>query len=99
VALEVGLQVGDLGEGEAGVGRELLVGGVAAGCPGGEFGGGAGEEADPLAEGDGEADRAGAVCQGAPDGLADPPGGVGREAEAPLRVELLRGPDEARVPS
>src|SRR5918994_187142 len=35
------------------------------------------------------------VGHGALDGLADPPGGIGREAEAPVRVELLYGLHEA----
>src|SRR3712207_3883906 len=45
----------------------------------------------------GKADRAGAVGDGAGDGLADPPRRVRREAVAHLRVELLDGPDQAGV--
>ncbi len=42
----------------------------------------------------GHADGASLVGDGAGDGLADPPGGVGRELEALAVVELLGGADE-----
>ena len=45
----------------------------------------------------GEADRAALVGDGARHGLADPPGGVGRELEALGVVELLDRADEAEV--
>ena len=44
-----------------------------------------------------DADGAGLVCDGAGDGLTDPPGGVGGEAEAAVAVELFSGLDEADV--
>ena len=46
---------------------------------------------------DRDADGAGLVGDGPGDGLADPPGGVGRELEALRVVELLDGPHEAEV--
>ena len=46
----------------------------------------------------GDADGATLVGEGAGDGLADPPRGVGRELEALGVVELLDGPHEAEVP-
>src|SRR5215208_4435468 len=46
----------------------------------------------------GQADGAGVIGDGASDGLADPPRRVSREAVAHLGVELLDGPDQARVP-
>ncbi len=46
---------------------------------------------------DRDADRAGLVGDGAGDGLADPPGCVGRELEAAAVVELLDRPHEAEV--
>ena len=45
-----------------------------------------------------EADRAALIGEGARDGLADPPGGVGREPVAHAVVELLDRPDQAHVP-
>ncbi len=45
-----------------------------------------------------QADRPGLVDHGTLDGLTDPPGGVGREAEAALRIELLQRVDQAEVP-
>src|SRR5690606_31854642 len=44
-----------------------------------------------------QADGPGLVHDAALDGLADPPGGVGREAEAPLRVELLDRADQPEI--
>jgi len=42
-------------------------------------------------------DGPGLVHDGAFDGLANPPGGVGREAETALGVEFLDGPDKPQV--
>ena len=50
-----------------------------------------------LADVDGEADGAPLVGDGAGDGLADPPGGVGGELEPPAPVELLHRPHQAQV--
>src|SRR4029079_17459639 len=47
---------------------------------------------------DGNADGARVVGDGALHRLADPPGGVGRELEAPPPIELLHGPVEAESP-
>ena len=46
---------------------------------------------------DRQPDRAGLIHDRPFDGLANPPGGVGGETEAPLRVELLHSPDQAQV--
>gem|GEM_PF-6825741 len=58
-------------------------------------------DADDLVDGlhhvDGDADGAGLVGDGPGDGLADPPGGVGRELKALGEVELLHGLDQAQV--
>ena len=45
----------------------------------------------------GQADRAALVGDGAGDGLANPPGGVGAELEAALVVELVGGLHQADV--
>jgi hypothetical protein len=54
-------------------------------------------DVDLLDHVDGQADRAGLVHDRPLDGLADPPGGVGGEAEAALGVELLHRADQAEV--
>ncbi|MNQ52519.1 hypothetical protein D3C85_665390 [compost metagenome] len=46
---------------------------------------------------DGQADGPGLIHDGPFDGLTDPPGRIGGEAEAPLRIELLHRPDQAEV--
>ena len=55
------------------------------------------EPVDGLHHVHGDADRAGLVGDGAGDGLANPPGGVGGELEALAVLELLHGADEADV--
>src|SRR6476659_1379003 len=45
----------------------------------------------------GEADQAGLLVEGTPDGLPDPEGGVGGELEALAPVELVDGVLEAEV--
>ena len=45
----------------------------------------------------GDADGAGLVGDGPGDGLPDPPGGIGGEFVALCVVELVHGPDQARV--
>ena len=49
----------------------------------------------PLDDVDGHPDRPRLVGERPRDGLADPPGGVGRELVAPAPVELLDGADQA----
>jgi hypothetical protein len=44
-----------------------------------------------------QADGARLVHDGPLDVLADPPGGIGRKAEAAFRVELVQGVDQAEV--
>ena len=46
----------------------------------------------------GHADGVAVLLDGTLQGLADPPGGVRRESEAPLPVELVHGPHEAEGP-
>ena len=52
---------------------------------------------DGLHHVDGDADGTGLVCDGAGDGLPNPPGGIGRELVALGVIELLHGFDEAQV--
>ena len=52
------------------------------------------EALELLADFEGDTDRATVLLDGALEGLADPPGGVGRELEAALPVELLDGAQE-----
>ena len=58
---------------------------------------GADELVDGLDHVHGDADGAGLVRDGAGDGLADPPGGIGREFEAAAVLELVHGLHEADV--
>ena len=53
---------------------------------------------DGLHEVDWDPDGARLVSDGPRDGLADPPGGVGRELEALVRIELLDRSHQAEVP-
>src|SRR5690606_2421733 len=59
--------------------------------------GGAQVEIDFLDDVDGQSDGARLVHDGAFDGLAYPPGGVGGEAEAAFGIELFHRVDEAEV--
>jgi hypothetical protein len=53
----------------------------------------------PIADVDGQADRASPLVRdSAADGLPDPPGRVGGEAVPQVRVEPLDSPDQAGVP-
>ena len=54
------------------------------------------QPADLVAGVDRKPDRTGRVVDAPPDGLADPPGGVGGELEALAPVKLLDGVDQAR---
>ena len=83
-------------DGEAGVGGDLDRRGRAVERGGQPLGAGV-DERVVLAHVRRDADRAGAVGDGAPDRLADPPRGVGRELEAAAMVELLDGAHEAEV--
>src|SRR5205807_1439800 len=56
------------------------------------------ELVDGLHHVNGDADRPCLVGDGPGDGLADPPGGIGRELEALRVVELVDGPHEPEVP-
>src|SRR5262249_56743318 len=51
----------------------------------------------PVPGAEREADRAGAVRDTAPDGLADPPGGVRREPEALAPLELVDGAQQTEI--
>src|SRR4051794_32600529 len=62
-----------------------------------EGGGGHADGQQLVAGVDREADGAAGVGDAPGDGLADPPGGVGRELEAPAGVEALDGLDETEV--
>src|ERR1019366_4790039 len=58
---------------------------------------GAADLVELLDDVDGDADRARLVSKRTGDRLADPPGRVGRELEAPAIVELLRRTDQTDV--
>ena len=55
------------------------------------------EAADAVAHVDGNADRAPLIGNGAGDGLANPPGRIGAEAEAPAIIEFFDGFHQAEV--
>jgi len=61
----------------------------------GQFGRRRLEALELLADFEGDTDRATVLLDGALEGLADPPGGVGRELEPALPVELLDGTEQA----
>src|SRR3954452_11056107 len=80
---------------DAGDFGDLLGGGLTAEL-GDELALGATDLVELLDDVDRDADRPGLVGEGARDGLADPPGRVGRELEALAVIELLRRADEAQ---